>query len=627
MSKAARYFYFIVVLLLLFSSSLYARELHWSKLEVHAHLNAAGDLQVTERQYMVFNGDWNGGERDFYLGFRQRLEFLGMDRIDPNSGSRIHLTKGDLSAVDQFKFVDRTTLRWRSRLPSDPLFNNQTLIYELHYRLGNILQRDGGAYLLDHDFAFAKREGVIQHFSLDLDFDPNWSSEQTQPIHLERGPLYPGKSVVLRISLRYTGAGLPPGQVVSSPLPLRLFLVAALLGFIIWRSITYVRHENANGKYEPLPDIESIDLGWLETHVLNELPEKIGSLWDAKTGAAEVAAILARMTQEGKLDSRVESRGIWPFRRPVLFMKLKVEVSRLKSYEASLVKALFFGHRETDTRSIRKHYKKTGFDPAKKIRRWLPDNEKISSANKKALRYAWVWTLLLFLFGTGLIIYNLVSELDLLLVLIPWAIALALIVTLQFVYFGHQLRLEVEHPVRLYIHGLLVYLLYAASLSLFIILDPLSLPITLLTGFILWAVMLYNNLINQSMTRVSPRTIARRKELCAARRYFKRELGKPEPAIRDEWFPYLIAFGLDTNMQRWFKHYGHSVSSTAYLGHSNTPSASGGSWTGGGGSFGGAGAAGSWSVAAGAVAAGVSTPSSSGSGGGGSSGGGGGGGW
>ena len=45
-------------------------------------LNADGVLDVTERHTMVFTGDWNGGERVFDVRPRQKLEFLGLERMD-----------------------------------------------------------------------------------------------------------------------------------------------------------------------------------------------------------------------------------------------------------------------------------------------------------------------------------------------------------------------------------------------------------------------------------------------------------------------------------------------------------------------------------------------------------------
>jgi uncharacterized membrane protein YgcG len=132
-----------------------------------------------------------------------------------------------------------------------------------------------------------------------------------------------------------------------------------------------------------------------------------------------------------------------------------------------------------------------------------------------------------------------------------------------------------------------------------------------------------------------PQGVALRKRLAAAKRYFATELGKEHPRLEDAWFPYLIAFDLGRNADRWFRAFGgESAGVTSMAGGGSLGNSGSSGWTGGGGAFGGAGASGTWIAATGALAAGVATPSSSsssggsgGGGGGGSSGGGGGGGW
>lgn len=123
------------------------------------------------------------------------------------------------------------------------------------------------------------------------------------------------------------------------------------------------------------------------------------------------------------------------------------------------------------------------------------------------------------------------------------------------------------------------------------------------------------------------------------RAFFKSELAKPRPELQDAWFPYLIAFGLGSHIDKWFRAFGGAVDHAAMAGAvtaSNVDSRGGGSsWTGfgGGGGFSGGGSSASFAAAVGGIAASVPSPSSGGSGGGGggggggSSGGGGGGGW
>src|SRR5262245_24446294 len=79
------------------------RSLFWRAVDVTARLDADGRLHVAERQTMVFNGDWNGGERRFRLELGQEFDFEGMERVDPDTGRTVSLSRGDLSAVDQYR--------------------------------------------------------------------------------------------------------------------------------------------------------------------------------------------------------------------------------------------------------------------------------------------------------------------------------------------------------------------------------------------------------------------------------------------------------------------------------------------------------------------------------------------
>src|SRR3990172_11445759 len=58
------------------------RALHWDNVEIAAHLDAEGRLLVTETQTMVFDGNWNGGERRFNIPPRHKLPLEGLDRAD-----------------------------------------------------------------------------------------------------------------------------------------------------------------------------------------------------------------------------------------------------------------------------------------------------------------------------------------------------------------------------------------------------------------------------------------------------------------------------------------------------------------------------------------------------------------
>src|SRR5262245_20028208 len=188
----------VVALLLCLPATAFAqRDLHWERLSVTAHLEADGTLRVTEEQAMVFSGDWNGGERTFNIRPRQTLTFDGMSHRDGAAWRPMTESSG-LSSIDDYAFTDAKTLRWRSRLPSDPPFNLTTIEYQLRYTLSGIVQTDGESYTLDHDFAFPDRTGPITRFELRLTLDPVWQPITAVQDRYTAADLAPGKSFVLK---------------------------------------------------------------------------------------------------------------------------------------------------------------------------------------------------------------------------------------------------------------------------------------------------------------------------------------------------------------------------------------------------------------------------------------------
>jgi uncharacterized membrane protein YgcG len=628
MHKAVRALAFLLFVLLLAPAALFAEKaLFWRRMDVAARLDAQGVLHVAERQAIVFTGDWNGGERKFRILPGQRLRFIGMSRQD-ESGQMRPLAQGSLSDLDHYAFADPTTLRWRSRLPSDPPFENTEILYELDYELSGILLKEGGTYILDHDFAFPDRSGRIEAFTLDVSLDPAWKARIPAPSRLERGPLPPGASVVVRVELEHTGGAALSAVRLGTSRGERLGLFLFFFVAVLLLAGAFYRRESGLGRFAPLPPLETVDAPWLEKNIFMLRPEEVGALWDETIGAPEVAAVLARLAAEKKIASSAEGKK--------LTMRLSVPLSSLEGYEKSLLEALFFnGRQETDTDAVRAHYRSKGFDPASKIKEDLEKRLSVHAdfgdRSSRPLRWP---TLVLLLLGLASMALAAVFQGADVGAIIGAAITYGILWGIAVIpaYFWQKRMHDFLLPALgfLWLPAAFLYFSYRGIASF-----AQTVPL-FLVGPLLVKLAIVNNLFNVAKTRNGPHRIARRKTLVAAREFFARELKNPRPRLEDRWFPYIVAFGLSSGVERWFRAYGGEqaavasrAAGTASSGGSSSPS---GGWTGGGGSFGGAGASASWAAAAGTLAAGVSAPSSGGSGGGGgggggSSGGGGGGGW
>lgn len=631
------------VLLLTQSSSLAqeGKSLYWAALQVSATLDSDGRLHVRERHEMVFTGDWNGGYRRFRVPSGQELDLHRVLRIDA-SGREIALVAGDTDRVDHYE-RDGNTVRWRSRLPTDPPFARQPLTYVLDYTLSRILSTaDDGTFSLSHDFAFPDRDAVIERMRVDLELDAQWQPLDEIPSSLSRESLMPGDSVIVDARLRHLGAALPAGVWMPASRSTRVAVMGAVLGSIMILGLMFLVREARIGRFRALPALGSIDHAWLEANLLRYLPEEAGAASDGRIGAPEVAAILARLVAEGKLETEVQES--WLLFLPLHTLKLRLTEKGKKgkrSYEATLVQKLFVqGGTETDTEKIRQHYKRTGFDPAAQIRQGLETalrrHPEMNDTRPDPPRRAIV---------IGLVVAGAVTLLGAVQhpdpigagVVALTICAGSLAISASCAGWWRQLLAHVWLYAPVFLIPALVPTATLATVAFSHVLDPLLRPDPLfLVGFGGLAVGVFANALRGATSRDGPERLAARQRLAAARIFLKRELREPQPRLRDDWFPYVVAFGLGSAAARWFRRFGGTAPSVTRSGtwtsggSTSSGSVSTRTWSGGGGQFGGAGAGGAWVAAIGAVAAGVSQPSKSGSGGGGSSsssGGGGGGGW
>jgi uncharacterized membrane protein YgcG len=612
------------------------RTLHWRDMRVDARLEDDGALRVVETQTIVFTGDWNGGERVFDIRPRQHFQFEGMRRIDAAGQAHVMRGGGDALAVDEYRFVDSRTLRWRSRNASDPPFNETPVTYELTYSLANVLQREGEDWVLDHDFAFADRSGVIENLSVNLETTAAW--QPTIPFNGQWSArtLPSGEGFVVRVPLRYTGTDAPatPG---ADPFERALLAIVAF-ALLVSLSRRLMSHERQQGRLEPLPSPATVDEPWLNEHVFKHLPEVVGAAWDNETNAAEVTAVLARFVVEGRMKSEVRAGGF--LKDPVLHLELLVDRDRFHDYEKRLIDSLFeSGERTTDTERIRERYKKSGFDPASKIQKPLTDLVKRLVPAGNPSKPPSLPSFLGFVGAIALMVVAVIREpADAPVVTIAGA---AIVISYFFALGGATVWRNRVHDVRRSALFFLVPLGVAQAIVVGLLgTGAMQASMIALTGLTLLMVALSNSVFNQARSRESEERIAFRRRLATARLYFANELDQKQPRLKDAWFPYLIAFGLAKHMDKWFRAFGGEATgvndsiivSSGSRGSSNT----GGGWSGfgGGGGFSGGGSSGSWVAAASSISAGVAAPSSGGGssgggggGGGGSSGGGGGGGW
>lgn len=622
------------------AGALAQRALHWDNIDVAAHLDAEGRLLVTETQTMVFSGDWNGGERRFNIRPRQKLLLINLDRAE-GDGWKPMVRDSSLDDVDDYAFTDDTTLRWRSRLANDPPFANTKIRYVLLYQLSNIVLKDGDGYKLDHDFLFPDREGVISHASVALTFDPEWQPRTSVSSRYTAEQLPPGRGLVLTIPLRYTGAGVPRAFDTNLPRGIVRALWSLLVVPIVVIAWVFAR-ERWYGRFAPLHT--QVDEAWIREHIVKHPAEVVAAAWDNHIESAEVVALIARLVAERKLKSGAKNKS--------MSLHLSVDRRTLDGYERALVDGLFFQDRaDTSTALVQRHYKKTGFDPAGLIRPGLKARvAELLPPGRNPWSVPFVAAILYF-GGAALIGREWQSGRITTIVAALFAFgALPLIVVAR--QLGLRFRANIQWgPTKAFWTFVPAALaMGAAALYLWRWADSGVEPVS--DGFVAGVVTLALSILFAGVGALKSTqhraALAFRKMLASGREFFIAELAKERPALRDEWFPWVLAFGLGKQVDGW-SALRASAQSTTRSSDSSTSSSSlrsgeggsvSGTWTGfAGGRSGGGGGGASWGAAAAGLAAPIAPASSSSSGGGsssssssssssgGSSGGGGGGGW
>jgi Predicted membrane protein (DUF2207) len=603
-----------------------ARTIHWKSLAVTARLDADGVLHVRERHHVLMTGDWNGGSRQFRLEPAQQIQLGRMVRIDPATGVPRPMLRGDLARLDGYDWAGPTTLRWRSRLPGDPPFDRTELVHELEYRLRGVVETDGSGYVLEHDFAFEDREGDILSHVVDLDVDPAWKVTSGTPrVHVERGRLRPGEGNVVRVALDYAGDHVP-AHVVSTVRARRL-LLALLLGPASLFAY-FLLGEWRRGRFAPVSADVAAGAGFLEQHLLTVRAEVAGAAWDRSVGPPEVAALVARLAAEGALETRNEY--------DVLHLELTAARESLDDYERALVDGFFFdGRTKTSTSDVRAHYSKpgAGFYPDAVIRAGVEARVAALVGPRAPWWPHWIVPAAALLAG-ALVILTASTDGFMVLSLAALLGLPALVFGLAGMAFAGLWRDRIDYGLRetpwfLVPAAALVILGWAAVGDPVWPLDEVNRAVAgagapadaLQLGAVLVVIGWVSAIFANARSRDSAAGLALRKRLAAGRAYFERELERETPALRDEWFPYVLAFGLDDSSRRWFERYGEQKAVRApadipLVGSGSTRSGSGTAaapagptpWTGGGGAFGGAGATASWAQAAHTLSAGTAPP-------------------
>jgi uncharacterized membrane protein YgcG len=532
------------------AASAQGRSIRWRSVDVQALLDDRGVLRITEKQTIVFDGDWNGGERTFTVHPGQMLELHSMSRVE--NGTAIPMRRGSLFRVDRWDMPAPGVVRWRSRMPADPPFAERELVYVLSYSMWGALREDGhGNYTLQHEFLFADRPGPIEKASVELRLDPVWKGAESPIVVRKAGRT---DNLIIERALRFTGRTAPftPQAADGAPLspPVRRPLVAvAVLALCCGIVLLWLHGERKTGRFDPLP---AVDEAWIAEHILTMKPELAGAAYQDWAGAAAVAAVLARMAAEKKLT-------ITPDPQDGLHLHLEVGRESLQGCERTLVEGLFFGGQsDVETSAVRAHYKYAGFDPAALIRGPLAqelDALVPGLSWSRQPRSAWsAVAFVLLAIALPLAIRSFINEQHGTTVWITLTILFGAVAMLYGALSARSVTLPRRDLITLLVlNGMSVLAVLAVSFrTMGVVRVSLEAVLTISLCAVAWLV----TSLAVMKLRDLPEKIALRRRLAAARAYFKAELDADGRLRRhEEWLPWLLALELAPFVDGWRRTY------------------------------------------------------------------------
>ncbi len=325
-----------------------AKSLDWEKIEVNAHLTKEGILEVEEIQAIRFDGDWNGGYRDYKVSYGQTLTLQGIERKS-DSMEWVSLKEGNLDLLDHYAYYKEDKhLRWRSRQITDPPFENKIIEYRIRVRYEGILSRNWNEeFTLNHDFAFSERDGGIKKIHLELTWDSAWQLANTGDSKLvfDSENILPGKGFVKEVKFHYNSAD-------TSNLPdslwkrlgirfLYLFIIPIILLALQFLIYFYCVGKGVFAKPQELKDWDEF-----KKQLGNFTPEEIAIL--SEKGLVE--AWMTRLILEKKI--RV-------IKNENLRIERLVPISEFSERDQKIIKELFIEDKSSVTsKEIKEYYKK-----------------------------------------------------------------------------------------------------------------------------------------------------------------------------------------------------------------------------------------------------------------------------
>ncbi|MET0552730.1 MAG: hypothetical protein ABW221_06815 [Vicinamibacteria bacterium] len=351
--------------------------------------------------------------------------------------------------------------------------------------------------------------------------------------------------------------GLP----TADPQTLQVVLIAAASALYAH----FLASEILRGRFARIDPRAPEDDGWLAANLPR--PAEAAGAWDDVLGATEVAATLARLSQDGRLRSRASGDG------HDLVVTLVAAREAFSGHERALVDRIFPGDWNETSTTMLVHKNKGTFKLAPVVRPGLKQRVAEVLGAPVPAWPRWIAPVAAFAAAAFFVWSNGAPPAQ-----VPIRLVLAgLVFAAPGLLIARLARRRIDWGIRA---------LAAATAAPLVVLglawpiagDPsraqafvdvpadAGLLAAIQAAVVCCALGWTAVLLNAARTRHRAAGIAARKRLAAVRLFFATELGRPHPRLRDEWFPYVVALGLREPSRRWIVVHGAGAVSAGWTG-------------------------------------------------------------
>jgi hypothetical protein len=541
---------------------------HFRSIVVRFDLAADGAMHITEEAQLDIPDGVDTAERRYWADAEQRVTFDRITRVDlappiekrfatPSNGTVTwQVSPGTATYVIESTIADAVIPAWslpRGRLTHDA----SGLLADPAQRARTLLalwkeaaQQPRSRYLLDYQYPM----GPVSEEGTDIALQLFWADGWT-PVHtitgdtiatkLEHTPIDTTRWRVTHL-FDYVRAGTPPAVDVRR----HLLRMVAIAGFpvaclILW--LLFLAREMLRRGIRREPDV---DERALQETVYAEPPEVVAAQWTGIASAPRIEPFLRRLEKRGKLRIGVEPRG--EDDEPLVTLRLIAPREQLSPYERAGIDALIPDGWETSSDAIVKRRDYEGFDPLATLTAELNRIAVEHGGKAKAPWYSKLTSFAIFAGGVYLLLQETIRYQHEPALLVA---ALVFSSSLSSIWPDVVVRTAIRNRLRWSLLLLIPALIATAAMAFAYAALEQPPGVYGAAGLSLLLLATYKAMLAANATR-APRTARQRlAELARARTWFRAELRRDHPRLRDDVIPWLEALGLRPDINRWRRRF------------------------------------------------------------------------